>query len=78
MRGRRLEQTGSIFAGIRGGLFRAENDADCCRSCAAVEWHYSDRLLTERKKVNVFRRPHVGLEIGSHLPEGVAIALGID
>jgi hypothetical protein len=29
----------------RPGLFRAENDADACRSFAAVEWHYSDRLL---------------------------------
>ena len=31
----------------RPGLFRAENDADACRSFAAVEWHYSDRLLAE-------------------------------
>jgi hypothetical protein len=30
----------------RPGLFRAENDADACRSFAGVEWHYSDRLLT--------------------------------
>ena len=30
----------------RPGLFRAENDADACRSFAAVEWHYPDRLLT--------------------------------
>jgi hypothetical protein len=29
----------------RPGLFRAENDADACRSFVAVEWHYSDRLL---------------------------------
>ena len=33
--------------GIRRGLFRAENDADACRSFAAVERHYSDRLLTQ-------------------------------
>ena len=46
MRGRRLEKTGGVFAGIRGGFFRAENDADACRSFAAVERHYSDRLLT--------------------------------
>jgi hypothetical protein len=26
-------------------LFRAENDVDARRSFAAVEWHYSDRLL---------------------------------
>jgi len=44
MRGRRLEKTGGVFAGIRWGFFRAENDADACRSFAAVEWHYSDRL----------------------------------
>jgi hypothetical protein len=29
----------------RPGLFRAENDADVCRSFAAAEWHDSDRLL---------------------------------
>ena len=45
MRGRRLEKTGGVFAGIRRGFFRAENDADARRSFAAVEWHYSDRLL---------------------------------
>jgi len=44
MRGRRLEKTGGVVAGIRGEFFRAENDADACRSFAAVEWHYSDRL----------------------------------
>jgi hypothetical protein len=43
MRGRRLEKTGGVFAGIRRGFFRAENDADACRSFAAVEWHDSDR-----------------------------------
>ena len=26
-------------------IFRAEHDADACRSFAAVEWHYLDRLL---------------------------------
>jgi len=36
MRGRRREKTGGVFAGIRWGFFRAENDADACRSCAAV------------------------------------------
>ena len=45
MRGRRLEKTGSEFAGIRCGFFGAENDADSCGSFAAVEWHDSDRLL---------------------------------
>ena len=48
MRGRRLEKTGGVFAGIRRGFFRAENDADARRSFAAVEWHYSDRLLVDR------------------------------
>jgi hypothetical protein len=38
-------KTGSVFAGIRWGCFRAENDPDAFRSFAAVEWHYSDRLL---------------------------------
>ncbi len=46
MLGRRLEKTGGVFAGIRRGFFRAENDADACRSFAAVERHHSDRLLT--------------------------------
>src|SRR5688572_10089672 len=27
----------------RPGLFRAENDADACRSFAAVEWHDSEQ-----------------------------------
>ncbi len=45
MQGGRLEKTGGVFAEIRGGFFRAENDADACRSFAAVEWHDSDRLL---------------------------------
>jgi len=39
------EKTGGVFAGIRWGFFRAENDADACRSFVAAEWHYSDRLL---------------------------------
>ena len=37
MQGRRLEKTGGVFAGIRWGWFRAENDADACSSFAAVE-----------------------------------------
>ena len=45
MRGRRFEQTGGVFAGIRGGFFRVENDSDASRSFAAVERRYSDRLL---------------------------------
>ena len=45
IRGRRLEQTGGVFAGIRGGLFQAEHDADASRSFAAVEWYDSDRFL---------------------------------
>src|SRR5687768_11378236 len=45
MGGRRLEKPGGVFAGIRWGFFRADNDEDTCRSFAAVEWHDSDRLL---------------------------------
>ena len=45
MQDRRLEKPGGVFAGIRRGFFRAENEADAGRSFAAVEWHYSDRLL---------------------------------
>jgi hypothetical protein len=45
MGGRRLEKPGGVFAGIRWGFFQAENDADVCRSFAAVEWHYSERHL---------------------------------
>jgi hypothetical protein len=44
MRGRRRENPEGVFAGIRRWLFRAENDADACRSFAPVEWHDSDRL----------------------------------
>ena len=65
MQGRRLEKTGGVTyytrppqtrqeallpEGIRWG-FRAEHDADARRSFAAVEWHYSDRLL--HAKVNI-------------------------
>ena len=45
MSGARLEKTRGVFAGICRGFFRAENDADASRSFAAVEWHYSERLL---------------------------------
>jgi hypothetical protein len=45
MRGRRLGKTGGVFAGIHGGFFRAENDADGCRSFVAVERSLSDRFL---------------------------------
>jgi len=45
MRGRRPGKTGDVFAGIRGGFFRAENDTDGRRSFAAVERSMSDRLL---------------------------------
>ena len=45
MQDHRLEKTGGVFAGIRRGFFRDENDADAGRSFAAAEWHYSDRLL---------------------------------
>jgi len=36
MQGRRFENTGGVFTGIRWGCFRAENDADASRSFAAV------------------------------------------
>jgi len=36
MQGRRPGKTGSVFAGIRWGFFRAENDADGRESFAAV------------------------------------------
>jgi len=45
MSGARLGKTGGVFAGIRWGFFRTENEADACRSFAAEAWHYSDRLL---------------------------------
>jgi hypothetical protein len=46
MRGRRPGKTGGVFAGIHGGFFRAEHDADGRRSFAAVERSMSDRLLS--------------------------------
>jgi hypothetical protein len=67
MRGRRLAKTGGVFAGIGThcnpgvmgpGFFRAENDADGCRSFAAVERSMSDRLLLQlddRHTVSAFR-----------------------
>jgi len=36
MRDRRRKKTGGVFVGIPWGFFRAENDADGCRSFAAV------------------------------------------
>ena len=45
MQGRRLQETGGVFPEIRRGFLGAENDPDAVRSFAAVEWHYSDRLL---------------------------------
>jgi len=45
MRGRRPGKTGGVFAGIRRGFFRAENDADGRESFAVVERSMSDRLL---------------------------------
>ncbi len=35
----------NTFAGIREAMFRAENDADACRSFAAAEWYDSHGLL---------------------------------
>ena len=43
----------------RPGLFRAENDADAGRSFAAVEWHYSDRLLARGR----YSGPAIAVEI---------------
>jgi hypothetical protein len=48
MRGRRPGKTGGVFAGIHGGFFRAEHDADGRGSYAAVERSMSDRLLARR------------------------------
>jgi hypothetical protein len=45
MLGRRLEKTGGVFTGIRGGFFRAENAADGLGSFAAAEERFSGRLL---------------------------------
>ncbi len=55
MSGARLEKTGDVFAGIRGGFFRAENDAEAGRSFAAVEWSMSDRFLAGRGKTILMR-----------------------
>ena len=37
MNGARLEKAGGVFAGVRGGFIRAENDLDAGRSSAGVE-----------------------------------------
>jgi hypothetical protein len=44
MQGRRSETTGGVFAAIRRGLFRVENDADGHGAFTAAEWWLSDRL----------------------------------
>ena len=46
MRGHRRRKTGSVFAGIRCGVFFAGNNADAGASFVAVERSLSDRLLT--------------------------------
>ena len=45
MQGRRFQETGGVFSAIRRGFLGTENDTDAGRSFAAVERHYSDRLL---------------------------------
>jgi hypothetical protein len=64
----------------RPGLFRAESDADVCRSFAAVEWHYSDRLLgTKRHRgINVtgMRAGMVGPHDDSATDVGLTKLLG--
>ena len=50
MRGRRPGKNGGVLAGIRGGFFRAENDAGGRRSFAAVERSMSDRFLRPSKE----------------------------
>jgi hypothetical protein len=39
-------------------IFRTQNDGDACRSFAAVEWHYSDRLLGRNVEADAFRADH--------------------
>ena len=45
MQGRRFQETGGVFSAIRRGFLGTENNPDAGRSFAAVDWHYSDRLL---------------------------------
>jgi hypothetical protein len=70
MSGARLEKPGGVFAEIRRGVFRAENDADVCRSFAAVEWHYSERLLGS--EIYTEGRALVARLLGSVLTRGSA------
>jgi hypothetical protein len=70
MSGARLENIGGVFAEIRRGVFRAENDADACRSFAAVEWHYSERLLGS--EIYTEGRALVARLLGSVLTRGSA------
>ena len=56
VRGRKPRKTGGVFAGIRGGFFRAENDTAGCGSFAAVEGATSDRLLSPNEKMVNERR----------------------
>ncbi len=48
MQGRKLQETAGVFSAIRRGFLGAKNDADTGSSFAAVEGHYSDRLLDTR------------------------------
>ena len=70
MSGARLEKTGVVFAGIRGGFFRTENDADAGRSFAAGGWQCLDRLLKGALQAGLCRSaaPN-GIRALPHWPE---------
>jgi hypothetical protein len=79
MRGRRPGKTGGVFAGIRSGFFRAENDADGCGSFAAVEWSMSDRLLgrgsswRECERVAQAEQDHFQRHVEVEVPRGALL-----
>ncbi len=62
MRGLRPGKTGGVFAGIHGGFFRGENDADGRGSFAVVERSMSDRL----QGIATIRRPAPGQHHSLH------------
>ena len=54
----------------RPGLSRAEKDADACTSFAAVEWHYSDRLIRQMVVHPLYRgeSPSIAASQGLRFP----------
>jgi len=79
MSGAKPGKTGGVFAGIRRGFFRAENDADGRGSFAAVERSMSGRLLIRVERSVGSRCAFFALPLLQNLllveRQGIAVAI---